>query len=49
MERKYRPQYLTLQSADAAPDWLEPMAQSSEPGNWIVYRYAPERDRSGSR
>jgi hypothetical protein len=49
MERKYRPQYLTLQPADAAPDWLEPMAQSSEPGNWIVYRYAPERDRSGSR
>ena len=49
VERDNRPQYLTLQSADAAPGWLEPMAQSSEPGNWVLYRYAPERDRSGSR
>jgi hypothetical protein len=47
MEREYRPQYLTLQSADAAPDWLEVVAESSAPGNWILYRYHRDRGRDG--
>jgi 4-amino-4-deoxy-L-arabinose transferase-like glycosyltransferase len=47
-EREYRPQYPTLKSAEAAPDWLEVVVESSAPGNWILYRYDPERGRDGS-
>jgi hypothetical protein len=49
MEQRYRPQYRTLQSADTAPDWLEVVAESSEPGDWILYRYDPERGRGATR
>ena len=42
MERKYRPQYLRLQSAEAPPAWLEVVVESSEPGDWILYRYDPD-------
>jgi hypothetical protein len=38
-ERRYRPQYLMLQSTAAAPDELEPVAQSPEPGSWVLYCY----------
>jgi hypothetical protein len=41
MEREHRPQYLILQSAAAAPDRLEVVAESSEPREWILYRYRP--------
>jgi 4-amino-4-deoxy-L-arabinose transferase-like glycosyltransferase len=46
-EQRYRPQYRTLQSAEAAPDWLQVEAESAEPGSWILYRYAPELGRDG--
>lgn len=42
MEQRYRPQYRTLQSAQAAPDWLEVVAESPKRGNWILYRYRSE-------
>jgi Dolichyl-phosphate-mannose-protein mannosyltransferase len=42
VERQYRPQYLELQSADTAPDWLDPVAESAERGSWVLYRYDPE-------
>jgi 4-amino-4-deoxy-L-arabinose transferase-like glycosyltransferase len=38
-ERHHRPQYLMLQSTATAPDELELVAQSPEPGNWGLYCY----------
>ena len=45
-ERRYRPQYLMLQSTAATPDWLEVVAEGSQPGSWILYCY---RCGEGSR
>jgi 4-amino-4-deoxy-L-arabinose transferase-like glycosyltransferase len=41
IERRLRPQFLTLRSAAGAPAWLEVVAESAAPGQWILYRYRP--------
>jgi hypothetical protein len=43
-ERQHRPQYLMLRSTATVPDGLEVVAESSQPGKWVLYRYrGPER------
>lgn len=39
IEQQLRPQYHALQTADSAPDWLEVVAQSARPRQWVLYRY----------
>jgi hypothetical protein len=39
IEANYRPQYRALADARAAPPWLEPVAASTPPGVWALYRY----------
>jgi hypothetical protein len=38
-ERRWRPQYRSLATSDLAPNWLEVVADSDEPGRWVLYRY----------
>ena len=38
-ERRWRPQYRALETADRVPDWLEVVAHSDAPGRWVLYRY----------
>jgi hypothetical protein len=41
IEQQLRPQFQALRTAAAAPDWLEVVAESAAPGQWILYRYRP--------
>jgi len=41
IERRLRPQFRTLRTAAGAPDWLEVVATSAVPGQWVLYRYRP--------
>ena len=41
IEQRLRPQFQALQTAAGAPDWLEVVAESASPGQWILYRYRP--------
>lgn len=43
IERQRRPQYLALQRAEDAPEWLEAVVWSIPPGKWVLYRYRPTR------
>jgi hypothetical protein len=45
IERHYRPQYLMLQSTAGARAGLDVVAESPQPGNWVLYCY---RCRAGS-
>ena len=38
-EQHYRPQYLKLQSTATLPDDFEVVAESPQPGNWVLYCY----------
>ena len=38
-EQRWRPQYRAVETADLAPSWLEAVAQSEVPGQWVLYRY----------
>jgi hypothetical protein len=39
-ERLALPELARLRRPDEAPGWLLPVAASSEPGAWALYRYA---------
>jgi 4-amino-4-deoxy-L-arabinose transferase-like glycosyltransferase len=41
LERRLRPQFKMLRTAAGAPDWLEVVAASAVPGQWVLYRYRP--------
>ena len=41
IEQRLRPQFQALRTAAGAPDWLEVVAESAAPGQWILYRYRP--------
>ena len=41
IEQQLRPQFQALRTAAGAPDWLEVVAESAAPGQWILYRYRP--------
>lgn len=41
VEQRLRPQYQALGTAEGAPEWLEVVAESTRPGQWILYRLRP--------
>jgi 4-amino-4-deoxy-L-arabinose transferase-like glycosyltransferase len=41
IERRLRPQFQALQTATGTPHWLEVVAASAVPGQWVLYRYRP--------
>jgi 4-amino-4-deoxy-L-arabinose transferase-like glycosyltransferase len=41
IEHRLRPQYHALETLDGAPEWLEVVAESGRPGQWVLYRYRP--------
>lgn len=40
-EQRSRPELIDLKFPDKSPKWLEPIAKSQIPGNWILYRFIP--------
>jgi 4-amino-4-deoxy-L-arabinose transferase-like glycosyltransferase len=45
VEKAYRPQYGALADVRRAPPWLAPVAASTPPGAWALYRYRGPRAR----